>query len=296
MKAKIIIPIFLVILFSSLSCVESSKKYKELQSRLDSLTVVKDSTTLKLDNLFATLNEVEEGLRTIREAENIITIQTSTNGEITGDARIQMKSDIEAIRDAIQKYKQQIAKLQNDQRVNSAQFKKRLAALSQELEQKSILIADLYKQLEEKDSQLKVKTAQIATLDQTVAHLKSDVAALSQEKEIQKEKIASQDELINTAFYIVGSKNELIEAKVLSKGGLFRSARISYDAEQSSFIKIDIRKIKEINLNTKKAKVLSVHPTGTYTLESDQNGMQVLKISSPVAFWEQTKYLVIQIL
>lgn len=121
------------------------------------------------------------------------------------------------------------------------------------------------------------------------------MASLSQEKDLNKETITTQDQLLNTAFYIAGSKNELINSMVLSKGGLFRSAKISYEAEQSAFIKIDIRNIKDINLNAKKAKVLSVHPTGTYTLENDANGMLVLRISSPKAFWEQTKYLVIQV-
>lgn len=82
----------------------------------------------------------------------------------------------------------------------------------------------------------------------------------------------------------------------MSKGGLFKSAKISYQAEQSAFVKIDIREVKEIQINAEKAKVLSVHPTGTYTLEPGANGMQVLKISQPATFWEQTKYLVIQTL
>jgi chromosome segregation ATPase len=211
------------------------------------------------------------------------------------NTREQMKSDVAAISEAIAGYKSQIEKLKNENRIKSAEFKKRLDILSMELEEKSVLIADLQKQLEDKDSQLRLKTQQIATLDQAVNNLRSDVSSLSQEKEAQKETIATQDQLLNSAFYISGTKDELITAKVLSKGGLFRSARISYEAEQSAFVKIDIRDVNEINLNAKRAKVLSVHPTGTYTVEPDENGMQVIKISSPASFWEQTKYLVIQI-
>ena len=206
-----------------------------------------------------------------------------------------MKSDVSAIGEAIAGYKKQIEKLKNDNRIQSAQFKKRLDALTVELEEKSALIADLQKQLEEKDSQLRIKTQQIATLDQAVSNLRSDVSTLTQEKQVQKETIATQDQLLNTAFYIIGSKDDLIAAKVLSKGGLFRSARISYEAEQSAFVKIDIRNVNSVKLNAKKAKVLSVHPAGTYSLDLDENGFQVLNISSPAAFWEQTKYLVVQI-
>lgn len=294
---KKIIPILTLLFFAFLttSCVESSKKYKNLQAQLDSLSIVTDSTSAQLEEVFTTLNEVENGLRNIREAENIITVQSQTGGELTVNAREQMKQDVQSISDALENYKKQIAKLKSDNRVKSAQFQKRLDALTKELEDKSELVADLRKQLEEKDTQLRVKTQQIATLDQAVSNLKSDVASLSQEKDLNKETITTQDQLLNTAFYIAGSKNELINSMVLSKGGLFRSAKISYEAEQSAFIKIDIRNIKDINLNAKKAKVLSVHPTGTYTLENDANGMLVLRISSPKAFWEQTKYLVIQV-
>lgn len=296
MKKLIPISVILVTLFTLVSCVESSQKYKDLQSRLDSLSVVKDSTSAQLEDVFATLNEVENGLRSIREAENIIALQSQNNGELTVTTREQMKQDVTAIGEAIAAYKAQVAKLRNDNRIQSAQFRKRLDAMTAELEQKSVLIADLQKQLEEKDTQLRIKSQQIATLDQTVSNLRGDVASLAQEKELHKETIATQDQLINTAFYIAGSKDELINAKVLSKGGLFRSARISYEAEQSAFVKIDIRKVNEINLNAAKAKILSIHPTGTYTMETDANGMQVLKISSPQSFWEQTKYLVIQVM
>lgn len=283
------------ITFLMTSCVESSKKYKNLQAQLDSLSIVKDSTTAQLEEVFTTLNEVENGLRNIREAENIITVQSQTGGELTVNAREQMKQDVQAIGDAILNYKAQIEKLKSDSRIKSVQFQKRLDLLTKELEEKSILVADLSKQLEEKDAQLRVKTQQIATLDQAVSNLRSDVASLSQEKDLNKETIITQDQLLNSAFYIAGSKEELINSRVLSKGGLFRSAKISYEAEQSAFVKIDIRNITDINLNAKKAKVLSVHPTGTYALEADANGMLVLRISSPKAFWEQTKYLVIQI-
>ncbi|MDD2420411.1 MAG: hypothetical protein PHP60_07920, partial [Bacteroidales bacterium] len=64
----------IVLVFSILSvssCVQKSQKYKDLQAKLDSLTVVKDSVTNRMEEVFTTLNEVENGLRNIREAENI---------------------------------------------------------------------------------------------------------------------------------------------------------------------------------------------------------------------------------
>ena len=297
MKKILILSILAIFAISLTSCVESSSKYKALKAQMDSLTVTSTAKSAEFEEVFATLNEVENGLKSIREAENILVLQSQTGGaEVQATSRERLKSDVAAIGDAIKNYKKQIDKLKNDGRIQSSQFKKRLAALTQELDAKSKLVDDLSRQLAEKDNQLKVKTQQIATLDETVSTLRTNVTSLNQETTAQKETISSQDTQINTGYYIVGTKSELIAANVMSKGGLFRSAKISYQAEQSAFVKIDIREVSEIALNAKKAKVLSVHPAGTYSLEVDQNGMQILKVTNPKAFWEQTKYLVIQTL
>lgn len=297
MKKILIISVLAIFAFSLTSCVESSKKYKTLVAQMDSLTLTSNAKSAEFEEVFATLNEVESGLKSIREAENILVLQTQTGGaEVRANSREQLKSDVAAIGEAIKNYKKQIEKLKSDGRIQSSQFKKRLDALTIELETKTLLVADLSRQLAERDNQLKVKSQQIVTLDETVTTLRNNVSSLSQESSSQKETISSQDTQINTAFYIVGTKSELIAANVMSKGGLFRSAKISYQAEQSAFIKIDIREVSEVTLNAKKAKVLSVHPSGTFALEVDANGMQILKISNPKAFWEQTKYLVIQTL
>lgn len=297
MKKILVLSLLAFVVFSLSSCVESSSKYKALQAQLDSLGTASSAKSVEFEEVFATLNEVENGLKSIRETENILVLQSQKGGaEVKENSREQLKADVVAIGEAIQSYKKQINKLKSDGRIQSSQFKKRLAALTLELESKSVLIADLGRQLEEKDRQLVVKSQQIESLDKAVSNLRDDVSSLSQTASSQKETIATQEAQINTAYYIIGTKTELIAANVMSKGGLFKSAKISYNAEQSAFVKIDIREVKEIQLNAEKAKVLSIHPTGTFTLEPGANGMQVLRISQPTTFWEQTKYLVIQTL
>lgn len=297
MKKFFILITFVIAIISLSSCVERSAKYKNLLAQLDSLGSAHAVKSAEFEEVFATLNEVEEGLQSIREAENILVLQSQQGGaEIQENSREQLKSDVAAVGEAIKSYKKQIEKLKNDNRIQSNQFKKRLAALTAELDSKSELIEDLGRQLAEKERQLIVKSQQIESLDKTVTTLKSEVTSLSQATASQKETIATQEVQIYSGYYIIGSKSELISANVMSRGGLFKSAKISYQAEQSAFIKVDIREVKEIHTNAERAKVLSVHPTGTYAFEADENGLQVLKISQPTTFWEQTKYLVIQTL
>ena len=294
MKKVLFIAVTLVTLIGLSGCVESSGKYKALQAKLDSLQVNYNVQGAELDEIFGTLNEIEAGLSSIRESESILTVQSQDGVEVKG-SREQLKEDVQAIQDAIKNYQNQIKKLQNDNRMQSSQFKKRLSAMQKELKEKSAVIDGLYKQIEEKDAQISMQTRQIASLDEIVSNLKEEVTTLNNEGKELKAKVADQEAAIYTVYYIVGTKQELIEAGVTTKGGLFKSSKVSYQAEKDAFVKIDLRAISEINTNASKAKVMSVHPKGTYAfVETD--GEMVLNISNPQEFWEQTKYLVIQVM
>ena len=255
-------------LFAATSCVENSSKYKQLQAQIDSLKGNYGTQKNVLDEVFATLNEVEAGLKDVRQKEDILAVETSS-------------------------YKEKIEQLKKDSQIKSVEFKKKLNSLQKELEEKSRAIESLQKQLQEKDLIISRKEQTIDSLGHHVSDLKEDITVLTGEKEELKDKVASQDRALFSAYYIIGSKNDLIEAGVISKGGLFKSAKVSYEAEKSSFIKIDYREISTINTNAAKAKVLSNHRKGTYTLE-EVDGETIINISDPEGFWEQTKYLVIQ--
>jgi len=277
------------------SCVENSGKYKALQAQLDSLQANYKLQGAELDEVFATINEIEQGLSSIRETESILAVTSSDGLEIKEGSKEQLMKDVEAIKSAIKGYQEEIEKLRKDKRLQSSQFKKRLNAMQKELKEKSEIIETLSTQLEEKNAQIVLQTKKIASLDEVVSNLKSEVAELHEEGSSLKAKVADQEAEIYSVYYIVGTKQELIEAGVMTKGGLFKSSKVSYQAEKNAFVKIDLREISEINTNARKAKVMSIHPKGTYAFVENE-GEMILNISNPGEFWEQTKYLVIQVM
>ena len=294
MKVTFVISAIFILLMLS-SCVESSKKYQDLSSKFQSLEHSSKGKDAEMEEIFLILNEVENGLRSIREAENILIIQSQGSGaDLTPGTKEQVRSDMIAINEAIKKYKSEIERLKQSDRLASEQLNRRLKSLMEELDEKSLIIENMTQQIERREAHLKVKMLQITTLDQTVANLRHEVTALGIESDAQKRTIQAQTQELNNAYYIVGTKRELIDANVMTKGGLFSQAKVSYLAEQSAFIRIDIRKISEINLNTRKAKVLTLHPVGTYSFYEGENGTQILKISDAESFWRHTKYLIIQ--
>lgn len=277
------------------SCVENSKKYKELQDQLDSLQSNYGTQKNQLDEIFGALNEIEQGLEDIRKTENILAIETSNeNGSYTLTQKEKIESNIDAIRTAINGYQKKIEKLKNDANLKSVEFKKRLNALQSQLDEKLTIIQRLTNELESKELIIKEKDETIAELGNQVSDLQDNVDELNNQTDRMQGTISAQEKELHSAYYIVATKDELVKLGVITKGGLFSSSKVSYQSEKSAFIKIDYRQVSVINTNARKAKILSIHPKGTYSVENIDDE-DIITISDPEKFWEQTKYLVIQV-
>ena len=290
MKRITLLSIGLVSIAILSSCVESSKKYKTLLAKTDSLTTVANAQNAEMESFLAGLNEISAGMQSIREAEHLLAIQSEADGQKskTQEQIAVLKNDIQAIGAAINGYKEQIAQLEAQNKRQSAEFKKLIANLNAELEKSNQQIQQLNEQVSAQAKELGMKTQEIADLNQDVSNLQAESSA-------QKETIANQDKTLNTAHYLLGTRKELRDANVISRQGIFCPPIVSAQAQHAKFTSIDLRETTTISLNTKKAKILSVHPADSYTLTEGENGMLTLNITNTAAFWKQTKYLVIMI-
>lgn len=249
----------------------------------DSLQKIIEQRDNEINDMMGILNDVEEGFRAINKAENRVTLAKNGEGD---NAREQIHENIQFIQQRMNENKQLISKLQQQMRESS--FK------SSELKR---TIDNLVKQLEEKDGQLKqlraeleAKDIHIAELDETINTLNSNVSDLKNESEQKSQTIDSQDKQINTAWFAFGTKKELKKQNVLVKGKVLQG-----NFNRNYFTKIDIRVEKEIKLYSKYAKILTMHPSSSYTLTTDAKDQYVLRITNPQIFWSTSKYLVIQV-
>ena len=97
-------------------------------------------------------------------------------------------------------------------------------------------------------------------------------------------------EKARTSYYTFGSKKELISMGFLDKNGISLGAFINKEYAT----KIDNEKVFEIRLYSRRAKLISSHPLGTYNLLKNGLGQYVLKITQPKLFWKDSDLLVIQ--
>lgn len=288
MKKVIFLSIGAFLLVMS-SCVENSQKYKDLKAQADSLSTAAKLQTQEMESMFADINDITAGMQSLRDAEHLLTLEAEKEkkaGSKSKQQLAQLKNDVQAITEAIAGYKSQIAKLESRNKAQSAEFKKMIANLNAELELRSEKITEITNQLAAANKELAVKLEEVKQLTQ-------NVDSLDKETKGQKMVIAEQDQTLHLANYLIGSRKALKEAEVISRQGIFCPPIVSSQAQKADFVNIDIRETKSIPVNSKKAKVLSSHPTDSYTLESGEDGNLTLKISDENAFWKQTKYLVI---
>lgn len=290
MKKFIVLGIGASMFFMS-SCVESSSKYKNLQARLDSLNTVYTAQNAEMEGMFADINDITAGMQSLRDAEHLLTLEAANENKSGSKSRQQLarlKNDVQAITEAIAGYKSQIAKLEGKNKSQSAEFRRLIAGLNAELELRTEKINEITTQLAATNKELVVKVKEIQNLTQ-------NVDSLDKKNKSQQLTIAEQDQSLHLGNYLVGTRKELKEAEVISRQGLFCPPIVSSQAQKANFEQRDIRELKTLALNNKKAKVLSVHPIDSYTLEAGEDGNLVLKITDENSFWKQTKYLVVMI-
>ena len=282
--------LFLSMCVALLSSCGNSGRNDALKAQNDSLNIVLAERDAELEGIMEAFNEVQEGFRLINEAENRVDLQ---GDYVEGTSAAQkIRDDIRFITEKLQANRDRIAELEaqlNNGKYASSQLKKTVANLKKELEAKSL-------QIETLQEELASKNIRIAELDDAVTGLSQDVEKLKADNVAKEAVVASQDKALNAAWFVFGTSSELKEQKILSKKFLQKAKVLEGDDfNKDYFTQIDIRRDKEIKLYSKDAKLLTVHPDGTYELVKDEKGQLTLKITSPNKFWSVSRYLVIEV-
>ena len=247
----------------------------------DSLNKVIAQKDNEINDIMSTFNQIEEGLREIGQAEGRISV--ARDGE--GASRTQrIAENMQFIQQTMQQNRELIDKLRMQLRessINGEQLKKTIESLAQQLEEKD-------KELQQLRAELDAKDIHIMDLDEKIANLNTNVSNLSSESAKKTETINAQDKQLHSAWFVFGTKKELKQQQILKDGKVLQG-----NFNKEYFTKVDIRVDKEIKLYSRSAKMLTSHPSSSYTLQRDANKQYVLRITDPQLFWSTSKYLVI---
>ena len=258
-----------------------SKVDNAVSAERDSLNKVIAQKDNEINDIMSTFNQIEEGLREIGQAEGRISV--ARDGE--GASRTQrIAENMQFIQQTMQQNRELIDKLRTQLRessINGEQLKKTIESLALQLEEKD-------KQLQQLRAELDAKDIHIMDLDEKIANLNTNVSNLSSESAKKSETISAQDKQLHTAWFVFGTKKELKDQQILKNGKVLQG-----NFNKEYFTKVDIRVDKEIKLYSRSSKMLTSHPSSSYTLQRDANKQYVLRITDPQLFWSTSKYLVI---
>lgn len=250
-------------------------------AQADSLNGIIAQKDSEINDLMGTLNEIEEGFQQISEAEHRVSLAKDGEGV---NKKQKLKEDIQFIADRMKQNRELIAKLQKqlaNGTLKGAQLQKTIEGLQKQLEEKDAQLQTLREELDKKD-------IHIAALDETVNNLNTKTNRLTAESNQKTETINAQDKQIHTAWYVFGTKKELKEQSIIQNGKVMTG-----NFNKNYFTKVDIRNLSEIKLYSKSAKLLTTHPSSSYSLVRDANKQYALRITNSQLFWSTSKYLVV---
>lgn len=266
------------------------KEIARMQAKQDSIStlgVQKDNTILQY---IGSMNQIQMNLDSIKRLEKIVTIQTAPGTEVQSDGKQKILEDIALINNLLQKNKELVKSLQS------------------KLRKSNMKVAELEKMIELLNNQISEKDGEIADLKQQLEKLNFDVASLNQKivtiNNENEQAIKAKNEVIenktselNTAYYGFGTKKELETKNVIEKEGgvlgMGKTLKIKKDFDPAFFAKIDIREFKQLPLNTKRARLVTVHPAGSYHFVGNDKKVESLVIDKPEEFWSASKYLLL---
>ena len=131
-----------------------------------------------------------------------------------------------------------------------------------------------------------------------IRNLEQNLSAMETQS-LQKEAVIAQQVVEkNTVWYIVGTRKNLEEQKIVTKEGGFiglgKTRKVNEDFDKSLFTMADQRDLMALPVFSKKARLLTIHPAASYQFLGEDN-IDSLKILHPDDFWSASRYLVVMI-
>ena len=282
----------LFILLSAASCRNERTDITGYMKERDSILQENRAKTQQLNELNSIIATVASGLDSIAVQENMLYAGKSRDGVPL--SRQQIAANLSSMADILARQRQKIQALQDSLAARNT---------SQSAERLQHVIAFLNRQLAEKDRVIRSLRADLNSSRKDIRHLYAsldDMRTRAERAESRQETLATalatQDNIINECYVKIGTKKQLSAAGLL-KGGFLQKKKVNYtEVDKAKFNAVDIRKFREITLNSSNPKILTPLPSNSsYHFEESGDGKCILVITNPTKFWSVSNFLIIQL-
>jgi uncharacterized coiled-coil protein SlyX len=239
-----------------------------------------------LNDFLTSFNDIEKNLDSIARKQNAITVNVDQQGELNKTSKERINDNIIAINQLMNQNREQIAMLN-----------KKLRASGGKIDHYEKMIQTLNEQIAQKDRELAELNDKLNALNTQVAQLQTSVDTLTKTTIAQSQTISDQTTSLHTAYYVVGKSKDLQTMKVIDKtGGLLgigKTSKLSPNFDSNKFTRIDYVQVSTIPIDSKGAKIITAHPSDSYTINKDKDKVVSISITNAEKFWSASKYLVV---
>lgn len=280
------------------SCSNDGKIIERLQQQNDSLVQVSNQQQDVIDGLATTMEEITLSIDTIASQER--TVLTGKDERGVPLTKRNMSAKLEALSSLIRDQHSRLdslSKALEGSNANVARLRNIVNMLTKSLDERSRELDSLRTVLAYKEIDINKLGIQVANLTDTVNIVKNENVTQQQTIARQEQNISEQDKQLHEVYYIIGTKDELVAAGVVTKqGGLFKKSKVNFAGMDKNMLKKgDIRKLKSITIPSKNFKILGDVPEVSYSLTRGETASS-LTINDPDKFWSSNnRILVIQV-
>ena len=278
-----------------LSCSSNNVTISEDKITIDSLQSELNSKDIELNSLeFDKLNndsivnqyalyiqKIKNNIIEINNQESIIN-KAKSNDELYKADTTNIISAIKIMSDKLLENESMILELNNAVKLEknkNSQFAARVTDLSTEVAKSN---------------------REIYFLREELSSLNSSFEAIFIKYNEQNKKISFLNNQLNEIAFVIGTKSELLENGVLTKGGgligIGKSRKLNSDLNTNYFTYSTKQELKSIVLGYKSVKVVTPHPSKSYELYNNSYELiDSLVILDEEHFWKNSKFLVLEV-
>lgn len=261
-------------------------------AQLQSVSAEKDSLLSQVAENARLMSEISAQLVTVADRERLAKVGAAAESPIAASR--------DSLRAMVGDVTTRIAQAEERLKESQRRIRSLTRASDSARVQFEATIADLQTTIENQKTTIGVLTARVEALQSENVQLATDKAALT-------DTVEQLVEAQNTAYYVIGTKQELLERGLVTEVGGSRVLFIfgkrgktlvpATDLKPADFTAIDLRTMTEIPLpdSTGAYKVVSRQNTEFLAEPPDKDGKVrgELRIMSPWEFWTPSKYLIV---
>lgn len=278
-------------LLVAISCNNSGGDLMKLVEERDSLKAKTEKAEQQLKAINGMVATLNTALDSISAEEGMLF--TSSNPEVQMNRADALKN-LERFEGVVRHQQQRIAQLEASLAAQNQKPDENMQGLVNNLKaqiaSKDAEIAHLRKQLQDKDVNIAQLRRYVETQRTQIKEQGEAIAELDRRSKSQVEALKRQDEVINNCYVMIGSKKDLKSKGIVKKGKLVSESML----DKSRFIKVDIRKWREVSFEAKRPRILTNMPQSSYILTTTGDHNFTIRITNPTSFWSISNFLVIQ--